>query len=434
MKKLVSITTLLVVFLSITAFGQGWTYVGPFPDDASFTGNSGGHGIAVDPDGKVWVQIFGVTDTLIGGGDTALVRQIFVFNPDGTPAPFSGFSTITVDGVTDTLFNSSRGLGADQDGHILITSFDVVYRVNYQTGEGMDKAQPFPGVTLIASAVADNGNVFNGPVIPGNPIFEMTPDLSSVLGNVVDLSVGFSRTIAVSGDGNTVYWPGYTNLYIHVYQRPDEFSAFDSVGTIMNGVQCEAIGWHPTDGNLWLSGGSYLTPPDPASPWAANTWYAYDVNTQLVVDSLNWVFTNAPTFTDSANQRPRGIAFSPDGVYAYVTCFGASNYPVVQKFLNPNVGVQPDPNVVVTNYTLAQNYPNPFNPTTDIKFTVAKEGFVTLKVYDLLGKEVATLVNQQMTTGGYKADFDASNLASGTYIYTLSVNGVSISKKMMLLK
>ena len=87
-----------------------------------------------------------------------------------------------------------------------------------------------------------------------------------------------------------------------------------------------------------------------------------------------------------------------------------------------------------TAYKLLQNYPNPFNPTTEIKFSIAKSGLVTLKVYDILGREVATLVNRELNTGNFTVRFNASNLASGTYIYHLSAGDVQISKKMVLLK
>ncbi|GAB4291618.1 MAG: hypothetical protein Kow0098_11020 [Ignavibacteriaceae bacterium] len=87
-----------------------------------------------------------------------------------------------------------------------------------------------------------------------------------------------------------------------------------------------------------------------------------------------------------------------------------------------------------TEYSVSQNYPNPFNPSTTIKFSVPQSSKVTLKVYDVLGKEVATLVNEVKTAGNYEVDFNASNLASGMYIYTLNAGDFTVSKKMVLLK
>ena len=90
-------------------------------------------------------------------------------------------------------------------------------------------------------------------------------------------------------------------------------------------------------------------------------------------------------------------------------------------------------------YSLQQNYPNPFNPKTNIKFSIPTAGFVSLKVFDITGKEMAVLVNESKTAGAYNIDFDASNLSSGIYIYRLESAGTdgakfTESKKMVLLK
>jgi hypothetical protein len=85
-------------------------------------------------------------------------------------------------------------------------------------------------------------------------------------------------------------------------------------------------------------------------------------------------------------------------------------------------------------YELSQNYPNPFNPETSIKFAVPKEGFVSLKVFDLTGREVLTGVNEILKPGYYNVQIDASKLASGVYFYKLIANGFSNSKKMTLVK
>ncbi|MEO8168187.1 MAG: T9SS type A sorting domain-containing protein, partial [bacterium] len=132
--------------------------------------------------------------------------------------------------------------------------------------------------------------------------------------------------------------------------------------------------------------------------------------------------------------KPRVIGFSPDGLTAYVGCFGAGTYPAFEKFTFGPSSVEPDPSVIPVAFTLSQNYPNPFNPSTEIKFTLTKSGFTTLKVYNALGQEVATLVNEDLSLGAYVSHFNPSNLASGTYIYRLTTNGQTMTKKMMLMK
>jgi hypothetical protein len=97
-------------------------------------------------------------------------------------------------------------------------------------------------------------------------------------------------------------------------------------------------------------------------------------------------------------------------------------------------GVKEISNTVPSKFSLEQNYPNPFNPTTMIKYSITNGAQVTLKVYNLLGQEVAALVNQEQMPGTYEVDFNASKLASGMYIYRLQAGNMSLTKKMLLLK
>jgi hypothetical protein len=90
---------------------------------------------------------------------------------------------------------------------------------------------------------------------------------------------------------------------------------------------------------------------------------------------------------------------------------------------------------VPNNYTLFQNYPNPFNPNTKIEFNIKEKGFVTIKVYNNLGKEITTLVNNNYSAGTYDLTFYGENYSSGLYFYSLFVNGMKIdTKKMLLIK
>ncbi len=85
-------------------------------------------------------------------------------------------------------------------------------------------------------------------------------------------------------------------------------------------------------------------------------------------------------------------------------------------------------------YSLAQNYPNPFNPSTTIEFSIPRNENVTLKVYDMLGREVRTLVSDNLAAGSYKTRFDAGNLASGVYFYVLNAGKFTESRKLMIMK
>ena len=103
-------------------------------------------------------------------------------------------------------------------------------------------------------------------------------------------------------------------------------------------------------------------------------------------------------------------------------CFGhADNI----KLKNKNIPLE---------HSLSQNYPNPFNPITRIDFDISKKGFVSLKVYDILGREVQTLVNEEKVAGSYSVDFNGSDLTSGVYFYKLTSGEFSETKRMVLIK
>ncbi len=97
-------------------------------------------------------------------------------------------------------------------------------------------------------------------------------------------------------------------------------------------------------------------------------------------------------------------------------------------------GIEKSDNQIPMRFSLEQNYPNPFNPSTIIKYSVPKSQLVVLKIYNILGQEVASLVNTEQQAGNYEVTFDASKLASGVYIYNLTSGNFSSTKKMMLLK
>ena len=125
----------------------------------------------------------------------------------------------------------------------------------------------------------------------------------------------------------------------------------------------------------------------------------------------------------SANQNGEafGIFFAlPDGT--------------VGQFPEGVVSVEDISGVTPSSYSLSQNYPNPFNPSTTINFTIPNSEFVTLKVFNILGSEVATLVNENLASGAYRFNFDAANLASGIYLYELNAGNFREIKKMNLLK
>ncbi len=320
----------------------------------------------------------------------------------------------------------------DPDGNILSAKPRYnLWRINYEDGTGMTRvAEPIPGYTSSLASVSANslGEIFLTAVLPGYPGVILNPDfsLSATFADTID---GFGRTIQVSADGNDVYVPRFTEKATYVYHSDNgSLGPYVLADTIHQGLVVESMAWDP-NGYLWVSSGYATSPPDP--PYTPYSWYGYDVNTKTMVDSLKW--NDVQDMTDTG-PRPRGIAFSPTGDTVYIAEFNSSVTPCVQMFVRSVTSVERDDDAMPSGYTLSQNFPNPFNPTTQIRFTLGEAGHTTLKVYDVLGQEIATLVNERLSAGSYTARFDATNLPSGTYYYALTSGGHRLSRKMVLLK
>ncbi len=176
---------------------------------------------------------------------------------------------------------------------------------------------------------------------------------------------------------------------------------------------------------------------------------------------MNWVELNFPV----ANFHMQGIGFANENTGwvgkqtgdTYKTTNGGLNWvldpwgqnvnrfrmfndtsgyaagEIIYKFTTP-LGIQQISSEIPDKFSLQQNYPNPFNPSTKINWQVSNSAFVQLKVYDALGNEVGTLVNEKQNAGSYSVDFNAASLPSGVYFYKLTTDKFSETKKMLLIK
>jgi hypothetical protein len=167
--------------------------------------------------------------------------------------------------------------------------------------------------------------------------------------------------------------------------------------------------------------------------------FAYDSTKSLIIQIEQLGASSASLYnlgttylTGRRRTYSTPLPFSVQGQDAYVYNFGVDITPVT--------GIEPTNNSRIPNeFKLFQNYPNPFNPSTKIKFELplskgGLKGVVSLKVYDILGKEIQTLVNEQLQPGTYEVEFDGSNLPSGIYFYKLSTGNFTETNKMLLIK
>ncbi|GAG76259.1 unnamed protein product, partial [marine sediment metagenome] len=150
------------------------------------------------------------------------------------------------------------------------------------------------------------------------------------------------------------------------------------------------------------------------------SWGGTDVRNTHEVHSLSGA-------TNNPNVKIRFVSIQPGWDWWWTIDNVCIKGEVVTGFVNNG-------NEIPKQYSLSQNYPNPFNPNTKIKFDLPKQGFVSLKVFDVLGKEVDNLVNEVKTPGSYIVDFNGTNLSSGVYYYRIDAGNFVATKKMLLIK
>ncbi len=433
MKKLLTAVLFLTVVLSLVAYGQKttWVFEKVFPDTGFQT--SGVHGLAVSGAGLLWVQdYYGRAGDSVFQASTStnrLTRAIYVYNTNGNVVPVMKIQIMSGTGIQDTLFSAGLGLRTGPDGDVYLSTVGTVYRVDGTTGAAKTKAVPFPGSSTLAVGVDDLNEVFVGTVVPGNPlkIYDATtsPAMTS-LGNAIDTVANYGRSCNVDGTGNDVYNTRFGAPSFLVHSDNGSLGPYVVVDTLLPGMSIESSCWNKKDGLLYLSSGGQVG----STGYTNCAFFGYDPVTKTIKDSILWNLS----VNSTADIRPRALAFSVTGDTAWACSFGTSDKYMIEMFRRVLVSVEKIESGIPSGYTLSQNYPNPFNPTTEIQFTVARAGFTTLKVYDMLGKEVATLVNENLNPGTFKSTLDGAKLSSGTYLYRLVSGSTAITKKMMLLK
>jgi len=179
-------------------------------------------------------------------------------------------------------------------------------------------------------------------------------------------------------------------------------------------------------------------------------YFSAIVNDDVV--ELNWMTSTETNNKGFEVQRSRGGEFETIGFvegngtttesqsYSYLdknVVSGKYKYRLKQLDYDGSSNYSNEIEVQVTSpstFSLEQNYPNPFNPSTKIKYSIPRSSDFVLKIFDVLGREITTLVNEVKSTGIYELEFDASNLPSGTYFYQLRAGSFIETKKMILIK
>lgn len=294
---------------------------------------------------------------------------------------------------------------------VILFALFFSFKVEAQTGSGLDTLTLVNGIRLTdyASGVSyartwfDNSSAYHGIYSQWFEVNRNAPDLADVNTYYATFKKVFTRNINVASTVPQI-WIKYmhTKPLVNGYNEVVQFSiAFGNDGLISD--FSDAGTTH--DGN-W--GPITLSP--------------------IPFDSIDCMYIKI-----SGNFKKTLVQVD---YFTFVEYLGGPVLSVIEDFEDSTiVGVEDEPSMP-TNYSLSQNYPNPFNPETTIKFQIPTFSHVTLKIFDVLGREVETLVNEDRFAGEYTVKFSGLNLASGMYLCQINVgNGQFVqTKKMMLVK
>ncbi|MBK8549767.1 MAG: T9SS type A sorting domain-containing protein [Ignavibacteria bacterium] len=276
---------------------------------------------------------------------------------------------------------------------------------------------------------------FLGPLANAPRTYQLLINSNQLTGLVGFNLNGLTWRIPVSATGN---WPSaeviYTNydIYLSGSVAPSERSltfANNIVGTqtqVRSGELRIAENTYPSGGNPNDFGDEITF----TTPWLYN-------GGNLLIEIRHTGFTGTSRSVDAIGTAISGYGtdFSACWTGNYTGTSGAQgNFGVVRLTADSTLVGISESNEIPSSFKLSQNYPNPFNPSTKISFDIASAEIVTLRIYDVMGREVATLVNENLNPGRYNAVWNASGISSNIYFYKLSAGEFIETKQMMLVK
>ncbi len=358
----------------VTTDGQVHTFMVDLPSSAPSFEPIGATDVCFDIDGKLMIVQGQNTN-----GDTLGSRVLFV-DTTGFSQNFTTRNRSNIQSIINLNTLQSNGnpykiiTGFENDLFIVDAYFNNVLRWHRNNGSltVFSTFAPIGQVEAVPTCIARNNDTsyFVG-ILTGIPI-----------------PVGVAKIYSVNLAGiNSVYQDGLTAIV--------------------------DVAIHPIDHTIYALQHAQFGPP-----WLDNKGRLFRIHNGIV-DTL---ISDMP--------RPAGMVFDSNG-NLFITSLSQDN---ILKVTNLPVSVADEKNFSLEGFTLEQNYPNPFNPTTRISWQSPVNSQQTLKVYDVLGNEVATLVDEFREAGRYEIEFDASKLASGMYLYQLKADNYTETKKMILIK
>ncbi|MFZ1519200.1 MAG: T9SS type A sorting domain-containing protein [Ignavibacteriaceae bacterium] len=256
---------------------------------------------------------------------------------------------------------------------------------------------------------------------------------------ITDPSVsGYPYDLFVSSTGALYYL-----FDEEIYKSTNDGDEWINIGNGVDGYSF-SITEH-SNGNVFVgtSDGVYRS-TDAGDSWTKDVSGLTDGGLSLAIHSNGSIFAGGYSSTSRSNDLGQTwIPFTSGMFNCRITdlafgsgdiLFASAENMGVYRTTSSVTSVDENESGVVNNFSLEQNYPNPFNPSTNIQYAISNKQFVQLKVYDMLGNEIATLVNEEKTAGNYEINFNASKFSSGVYFYKLNAGSLIETKKMILIK
>ena len=393
------------------------------------------YGIAVDASGNVYAG--GWSSATIGGINFALVK----YSPQGSQLWVKFYNG--TGGANDFAYNMTT----DSQGNIYLTgssmgtsSMDYA-TVKFNTSGTMLWAARYEGSSTDEPAAVTVDRLGNVYVTGKSYTSSTAQDIATVKYNnagVQQWVKKYNRTGSVNdaGTGITVDSTGLVFVSGYSNNSTDSTYEYTILSYDANGNQVWVRHYNGGSDNSAFSididkyGSIYVTgrTKDSGNDYDFATIKYSGSGTQ------QWIKLYESPLNGSDNGR---IVKADDNGNVYVTGYATGSFSgydyLTVKYSQP-IGITPISTEVPGGFALGQNYPNPFNPTTNIKLQIAHSGFVSVKVYDIAGKEVAVLVSENLSAGVYNVDFDASQLSSGTYFYRIVSGSFTDVKKMIIVK
>lgn len=390
-------------FLHTTNSGNDWIFVDPFPSDTVESMS--------DPSVSMsWVgTTHGWNINSIGTLDSS--RGAVIYKTTNSGADWSKV-TLSYDdgdcGIQLQFTDINNGLA-------LIFNFNGGIATFLRTTDGGNTWTPFTGIGLFYFVDVNNGWAFHGSgeigFDPPYKIYRTTDGGSNWTEQFSDNTSGQYNAIRFS-DLNNGWVVGENGKVIKTTDGGTNWTFVTNSG-INSSENCKSVFMLDAD-NVWISSKQADAQHTPFLAYTSD-------------GGSTWT-TQATPFGDPQGYNAIFSIYFSDINNGWIT----GDYGRIAKY-SGTTSVEDDVNNI-TDYSLGQNYPNPFNPSTSIKFNIPESGYTTIKVYNLLGSEVATLLDEMKQPGTYEISFNAAVLSSGTYFYSLESGSFRQVRKMILLK